>query len=413
MDYSKKLSIIIPVYNTENYLQRCLDSVLQQTYKNIEIIIVNDASTDNSKEIIKNYQLNDDRIKYIEHKKNKGLYLTRIDGFKEATSEYIAFLDSYDYVSIDFYRTLMINIQENNSDIAMGKIVEELDDGEKIVYSLFDCKHRLVLQNEKILEAFLNQKGLSYDWQIICNKIYKKEILDKSLPYFCNIQEYNALPGDVYFSLIMFCFSQSITFTQNDNYFYCRNKDLAIINKSIDYNGAKKNIKDGKRIFDEIEYFLKRIKKYEKYKEKYIEWKVLYKHSLLNSVKTYNMLKSEKNNLKKFIQYYFKEDTNIEGSFIYNVKTKWNDGLERIKLAICNKNISYVSFDLFDTLMQRPFMNPTDLFEFLNKYFVSLYNNKIGIITTIISILKQIQTYSTDSPESPFSRRRARAMRRP
>ena len=113
-------------------MEKCLDRLLEQSYKNIEIIIVNDCSQGNCEEIAEKYQKIDNRVKYIKHEKNKGLFQARITGASIATGEYIAFLDSDDYVSIDYYRTLMNNIQENNSDIAMGNMVLEYDNGRKI-----------------------------------------------------------------------------------------------------------------------------------------------------------------------------------------------------------------------------------------------------------------------------------------
>lgn len=103
------LSIIIPVYNTEKYLKRCLDSVIKQTYRNIEIIVVNDCSPGNAEEIIHYYMEQDNRIKYITYEKNKGLFCARLKGAEIATGDYIAFIDSDDYVTIDFYNCLVKN----------------------------------------------------------------------------------------------------------------------------------------------------------------------------------------------------------------------------------------------------------------------------------------------------------------
>ena len=123
MQEQKKLSIIVPVYNAEQYMEKCLNRLLEQSYSNIEIIIVNDCSQGNCEEIADKYKKLDERIKYIKHEKNRGLFQARITGASIATGAYIAFLDSDDYVSIDYYRTLMQSIQENNADIAMGNMV--------------------------------------------------------------------------------------------------------------------------------------------------------------------------------------------------------------------------------------------------------------------------------------------------
>ena len=379
MAQSKKLSIIIPVYNTEKLLKRCLDRLLEQTYKNIEIIVVNDASTDNSKTIIKDYQKKDNRIIYLEHTENKGLFCTRIDGFKKSTGEYVAFLDSDDYVSIDFYRTLMVNIQENDSDIAMGKTIIEDSNGNKNIINLFDCKHHFVLKDQEIFDKLLKQKGLSYDWQTVWNKVYKREIWNKALSYYDGIKEHHVMTEDICFSVVLFYFAKKLTFTQNDGIFYCQNGSSITNNKNGGYKKIKKNIEDVRRTFNFMENFLKKVELYDKYEEEYLEWRALYKDIWNKEVDKYQLSIEEREKIEKLLNNYYSGNAQIEQNAIYNMQTQWNDGLEKIKLAICDENIKYVSFDMFDTLVQRPFMYPTDLFEVLNKYFLQIYNNKIGI----------------------------------
>lgn len=102
----KKLSVVVPNYNNEKFLKRSLDCLLEQSYKNLEIIVVNDGSPGDCDALMDNY-LSDSRVKYVKHEGNKGLFQARLTGADEATGDYIAFLDADDYVSIDFYRKLM------------------------------------------------------------------------------------------------------------------------------------------------------------------------------------------------------------------------------------------------------------------------------------------------------------------
>lgn len=97
MTKSSKISVIIPVYNTERYLPRCLDSVLSNTYDNLEVICINDGSTDNSINILDNYKVSDERVVVI-NQKNSGVSAARNAGINVATGEYIAFIDSDDWV---------------------------------------------------------------------------------------------------------------------------------------------------------------------------------------------------------------------------------------------------------------------------------------------------------------------------
>ena len=110
-----KISVIIPVYNVEKYLRECLDSVINQTHKDLEIICVNDASTDSSLSILEEYALKDSRIKIINNDKNSKLGPTRNHGMEYATGEYIHFFDSDDWLALDAYEKLVKIIENNNS----------------------------------------------------------------------------------------------------------------------------------------------------------------------------------------------------------------------------------------------------------------------------------------------------------
>lgn len=99
-----KISIIVPIYNSENDLDQCIESIVNQTYKNLEIILVNDGSTDNSVNICKNWEANDSRIILID-KQNEGVAKTRNEGLKIATGDYIGFVDHDDFIEPEMYKT--------------------------------------------------------------------------------------------------------------------------------------------------------------------------------------------------------------------------------------------------------------------------------------------------------------------
>lgn len=117
-----KISVIIPVYNTEEYLEKCIESVMNQIYKNLEIILVNDGSTDRSLDICKRFQMKDERIIVID-KENQGLVAARKTGVKEASGEYITFVDSDDW--IDDWAYERITESSNNEDVVMFGMVED------------------------------------------------------------------------------------------------------------------------------------------------------------------------------------------------------------------------------------------------------------------------------------------------
>ena len=165
-----KVSVIVPIYNVEKYLDRSVDSLVNQTYENIEIILVDDGTKDSSGEIADRRAKEDSRIKVI-HKLNGGLGSARNSGIKEATGEYLLFLDSDDYVDLNTIEELVKEAKKGYDIVCCG--FDRVDEETKKVYSQemismpFD---ELEINKDTILEtAFLNPSG----W----GKLFKKDII--------------------------------------------------------------------------------------------------------------------------------------------------------------------------------------------------------------------------------------------
>lgn len=173
-----KVSIIVPVYNIEKYLAKCLDSLINQTLKEIEIICVNDGSTDNSAEILNEYAQKDSRIRII-NQENAGLSAARNTGINNANGEYIGYVDSDDWVDLNFYENLYNAAKENNADIAVAGIKRVGgEDYKEKVFLKFEKTTTTENTDEKFRLCDIPDK--SYVW----NKIYKlSEIKEHSL-YF-------------------------------------------------------------------------------------------------------------------------------------------------------------------------------------------------------------------------------------
>ena len=141
-----KVTVVVPVFNVEKYLHQCIESLLNQTYRNLEIILVDDGSTDNSGVICDQYRQKDQRIKVI-HKCNQGLGFARNSGMKETTSDYITFMDSDDYADEDMIEELMRPIIDENADTVIGgfkKVNDEkkilfIDKNEYCLFSMIEC----------------------------------------------------------------------------------------------------------------------------------------------------------------------------------------------------------------------------------------------------------------------------------
>lgn len=125
MDNEEKISIIIPAYNVSLYVKKCVESVCNQSYKNLEIIVVDDGSTDNTLEILQQMEKQDSRINVI-HKENGGLSSARNAGLKIATGNYIMFLDSDDWIENDCCNETIVNIKKNNADLVFLSILKSM-----------------------------------------------------------------------------------------------------------------------------------------------------------------------------------------------------------------------------------------------------------------------------------------------
>lgn len=167
-----KLSIIVPVYNVEKYLEKCIDSILNQDYKNFELILVNDGSTDGSLEICKRYLSVDKRIKLI-NKPNGGLSSARNAGLDIACGQYIGFVDSDDWIEKDMYYTLLSIADKYKSDIVQCEYESVMEDNYKI------NNNQLIVTNFTNVQAIDQMYGDRYiSSTVTWNKIYNKKLFE-------------------------------------------------------------------------------------------------------------------------------------------------------------------------------------------------------------------------------------------
>ncbi|MDR3257037.1 MAG: glycosyltransferase, partial [Endomicrobium sp.] len=162
-----KVSVIIPVYNVEPYVKDCLDSVVNQTLKDIEIVCVNDGSTDNSWRVLEEYAARDSRIKIITQA-NQGLACARNNGIKVAKGEYIGFVDSDDWISLDFYEKLYDNAKIENADVCVGNVKSYIN-GNTQPY--FNIEH-FGIANDKDKKRIISTN-------ICWNKIYRRSMIEE------------------------------------------------------------------------------------------------------------------------------------------------------------------------------------------------------------------------------------------
>lgn len=173
------ISVIVPIYNVETYLPFCINSILASTYTNIEVILVNDGSTDSSKEICDEYKAKDPRCKVI-HQSNSGLSAARNAGLKTATGEYISFIDGDDFISPIMYETLYQAIKESDYTFSMiwGKQVYNHKTYQKDTICIENTNNKSQIINQyQLFQNLYGKEKNELQYQVVWNKLYKADII--------------------------------------------------------------------------------------------------------------------------------------------------------------------------------------------------------------------------------------------
>ncbi|WP_297277392.1 glycosyltransferase [uncultured Brachyspira sp.] len=230
-----KVSVIVPVYNREKLISKCLDNLIKQTFKDIEIIVVNDASTDNSKFVIEEYLKKDDRIILLDLKNNCGSYDARIFGWMKAKGDFIVNCDSDDYYSNDAIEIMYNEAVKNDADVVVAKLMI-VSNGKIKEDTWYNKPNTGILIGEDIFKLLLKNR---YNWSIH-TKLIKKEIIDLAM---------NDLPKnkrllfseDILMSGIIYYYSKKLIYSSNAKYFY-------EINTSGNFHEAQDMNKEVKRV---------------------------------------------------------------------------------------------------------------------------------------------------------------------
>lgn len=178
------ISVIIPIYNAESYLDRCISSICEQTYRDLEIILVNDGSTDASLDICLKYQQKDNRIRVLSQK-NKGIIEARKLGVQSAQGNIIGFVDSDDWIDIDYFGYLLEKIKNNKADIVVGKYVSEYETKTTELYRSAEKMYEGRTEIYALLDFYFRGISLKDNLITYCrwDKVYKRSILLSNFKY--------------------------------------------------------------------------------------------------------------------------------------------------------------------------------------------------------------------------------------
>lgn len=211
-----KISVIIPVYNTKNFLERCIESIMYQTYTNIELILVDDGSTDGSGELCDRYTF-DERVIVI-HKPNGGVSSARNVGIDKATGDYICFVDSDDFIDKDYLCSIVIYLEKQNIDFLINNYL--IDDVSLGVVNKFSKNVKRKLKNRDAILSMIEQKV--FDWSAVAT-FYKADIMKN-----CKGDETIAFVEDLKFKYDFFCLAKEGLYVPVAKYHYVIRSDSAV-----------------------------------------------------------------------------------------------------------------------------------------------------------------------------------------
>lgn len=224
-----KISVIVPVYNVESYIGKCIDSIINQTYKNLEIILVDDGSTDNSPEICDKYAVGDERIIVI-HKENDGVSSARNEGIRIATGDFIGFVDGDDFIESDMYETLVSMITSDDIDIATSGYCMEYPDGKVVFMKNEDEVPACPMDTKDFLRyVFIRDKYRNVAGYIV-TKIIRTSVIRENNILF---DEKLLIGEDVLFMAEVFIKSQKVVYTEEHLYRYFQSYTSAYHNYKI------------------------------------------------------------------------------------------------------------------------------------------------------------------------------------
>jgi len=219
MNSNKKVSIIMPVYNAQDFVLQSLTSIAESSHKNLEIIIIDDCSTDKTEEIVNDFIRTDDRFFYLHNTSNRNVSISRNIALRKITGEYVTFVDSDDYISKDWIENLVTTAIAKDAHIVIGK-TKQVTNGVETDYNMKDFDEPKELHFNSIT---LNKNA------VVWNKLYRSELIINNHIYFApDIY----IGEDLLFNYKAMYYALKIFYNDKGYYYYRKDNETSIINKS-------------------------------------------------------------------------------------------------------------------------------------------------------------------------------------
>lgn len=284
------ISVVVIAYNTEDFIEECINSITDQTYNNLEIIVVNDGSKDNTSDVVKKLEKKDSRIKFIDRKINKGTLYTRKEGYDNSTGKYVTFVDSDDKLETDALENMYNEIKTNNYDIVKCGFTI-LKNGNKTNGEMFSLNEKKVFEKEEFEPEFYDLIYKTIKMNTMCGMLISKNSL-KDISKVDTVMIYGE---DITNNLYLYNNINSICVIPSYSYIYRFNN--ASISNTVNEEKITKKIKDAivtyKKMFEFVDiYKIKDKEKYRAYAADKLKWYVASSMITLCSVKKYKDIKN-------------------------------------------------------------------------------------------------------------------------
>ena len=385
----KKVSVIVPCYNSAKFLEQSLNCLFAQYYTNIEIICVNDGSTDETTEILVRIASERDNLKIVTLEKNRGLFNARIAGAEVASGDYIAFMDSDDLVTKNWIYTLIKKAELTGADLVFGDMRKKGNVPGATVNPEIPCYYNLdPLRNsqldtdgEGILRLFMQTHGLCSHYHYVWNKLIRRDLWLIALPDLCGlnqVREHLVMGEDIAFSATLFMFAQKVVNVHNAYYIYCIHDSQSVNTSNI--AKYKKNTDDLFVVFSYLKALLEKYGYMEQYSREYKLFVQRYGMIYIRLARELALPKSLIRRIShEFYQSEIEDMSDIKSELFLRQMTNVA-GIDNVYFSLLDKiwspEVKVISFDVFDTLVSRPFAKPMDIFVMLNKPFTQLFGIK-------------------------------------
>ena len=256
---SPKVSIIVPVYNAQKTIMRCVDSILNQDYTDFELLLIDDGSKDESSEICDMYAAKDTRVRVI-HKENSGVSDTRNVGLREAKGEYLQFLDSDDWITPNATRLLVDGMEQNTCDMVISDFYRVI--GERLSHKGSIDEDGVLTREE--FANFMMENPADFYYGVLWNKLYKREIIEK---YALHMDSKISWCEDFMFNLEYIRYCEHIFVLQVPIYYYVKTKG-SLVSQGM---SLTKTIKTKLLVFEYYTDFYKQVLTEEEYEKKRIQ----------------------------------------------------------------------------------------------------------------------------------------------